>query len=142
MKKLTVILGLVLVMCLLVPVSCAAPPPAPMPAPAPAPIEEVIEITAQQLYSDYDANEIAADQKYKGKLLKVTGVINSIGTDILGDPYIVLTGGGEYEVWGVQCTFPNTKSWKDKIATMEKGETWHIKGKCTGYLINVLLEVD
>ncbi|MBA7577301.1 hypothetical protein ES708_19148 [subsurface metagenome] len=33
MKKLTVI-GLVLVMCLLVPVSCAAPPP-PMPAPAP-----------------------------------------------------------------------------------------------------------
>jgi len=50
MKKLTVILGLVLVMCLLVPVSCAkAPPeiitppaPAPMPAPAPAPAPRVI----------------------------------------------------------------------------------------------------
>lgn len=43
-KKLTVILGLVLVMCLLVPVSCTAPPtpmpaPAPVPAPAPAPPE-------------------------------------------------------------------------------------------------------
>ena len=43
MKKLTVILGLVLVMCLLVPVSCGKPPPppevvpAPRPAPAPAP---------------------------------------------------------------------------------------------------------
>ena len=38
MKKLMTVIGLVLIMCLLVPASCAAPS-APMPAPAPAPPE-------------------------------------------------------------------------------------------------------
>ena len=39
MKRLAMLVGLLLVVCLLVPVSCAKapPPPAPMPAPAPAP---------------------------------------------------------------------------------------------------------
>jgi len=38
MKRLTMLVGLLLVVCLLVPVACAKAPPAPMPAPAPAPM--------------------------------------------------------------------------------------------------------
>ncbi len=38
MKRLTMIVGLLLVVCLLVPVACGKAPPAPMPAPAPAPM--------------------------------------------------------------------------------------------------------
>ncbi len=49
MKKLTVILGLVLVMCLLVPVSCAAPPPPSMPAPTPA--ETILTPTPTPTYT-------------------------------------------------------------------------------------------
>ncbi len=48
MKRLTMLVGLLLVVCLLLPVSCAKapPPPAPMPAPAPAPPapEIVVEV--------------------------------------------------------------------------------------------------
>ena len=101
--------------------------------------EEVIEITARELYEAYKNNEIAADQKYKGNFLKVTGVVDSIGRDILGDPYVVLTGGGEYEVWGVQCIFSNAyESW---LATLSVGQSIRVTGKCKGYLINVLLEI-
>src|SRR5690606_6143056 len=48
---------------------------------------EVLEVSAAQLASAYDRNTVAADQKYKGKRLKVTGVVDSINTDLFGNPY-------------------------------------------------------
>lgn len=54
---------------------------------------EVLEVSAAQLASAYDRNTVAADQKYKGKRLKVTGVVDSINTDLFGNPYITMRGG-------------------------------------------------
>lgn len=100
---------------------------------------EAIEISATDLYSAYEANQVAADQQYKGQLLEVTGIISSIGRDILGTPYIVLGSGDEWEVWGVQVLFSSRyESW---LAKLEKGQQVTVTGKCTGYFLNVLLEV-
>lgn len=41
-----------------------------------------LPLTAAQLYADYDANEVAADQKYKGKVLRVSGAVESVDKDI------------------------------------------------------------
>jgi hypothetical protein len=49
-----------------------------------------LEATAEQYDADYAANEIAADQKYKGRKILLTGVIGSINKDFKGDAYIVL----------------------------------------------------
>ena len=49
-----------------------------------------IEATAVQYDTDYDANEVAADQKYEGKKILLTGVIDSINKDFLGNAYLVL----------------------------------------------------
>ena len=46
--------------------------------------------TAEQYDADYDANEVAADQKYEGKKILLTGVIESINEDFKGDAYLVL----------------------------------------------------
>lgn len=51
-----------------------------------------IEVTAAKLYSEYSSNELSADQKYKGKLLKVSGFIDRIGRDINGDPFMSIAG--------------------------------------------------
>jgi hypothetical protein len=102
---------------------------------------EYIEITAQQLYDEYDNNEIAADQKYKDRTLKVTGYISNIGEDILGDPYITLTG-SKYGFSGVHCTFPDTDVARNILAGYNTGDLVTIKGKCTGYFIDVLLEAE
>jgi len=48
-------------------------------------VEEVI--TSQQLYNAYEANEVAADQKYKGKILLVSGEIEDIAKDITDTIY-------------------------------------------------------
>jgi hypothetical protein len=49
-----------------------------------------LETTAEQYDADYDANEVAADQKYDGKKILLTAVVDSINKDFNGDAYLVL----------------------------------------------------
>ena len=63
------------------------------PAKVVAPVEPLLEVSAQQLAQAYDRNTVAADQQFKGKTFKVTGVVDSINTDLFGNPYVTLRGG-------------------------------------------------
>jgi len=63
------------------------------PAKVVAPVEPLLEVSAQQLAQAYDRNTVAADQQFKGKNFKVTGVVDSINTDLFGNPYVTLRGG-------------------------------------------------
>lgn len=63
------------------------------PAKVVAPVEPLLEVSAQQLAQAYDRNTVAADQQFKGKAFKVTGVVDSINTDLFGNPYVTLRGG-------------------------------------------------
>ena len=83
------------------------------------------EISAKELYTAYEQNEISADNKYKGKKLAVTGVIKDIGNDILNDSYITLKTDNLFG--SVQC-FLNKKD----VAKLSKGAKVTIIGKCTG----------
>ncbi|MFC4861226.1 OB-fold protein [Pseudomonas sp. MAHUQ-62] len=63
------------------------------PAKVAALIEPLKEYSAQQIAQAYDRNTVAADQQFKGKRFKVTGVVDSINTDLFGSPYVTLRGG-------------------------------------------------
>lgn len=63
------------------------------PAKSVAPAEPLPEVSAQQLAQAYDRNTVAADQQFKGKRFKVSGVVDSINTDLFGKPYVTLRGG-------------------------------------------------
>ena len=102
--------------------------------------QEFIEINAGQLYQEYKSNEIAADLKYEDKLLKVHGIVKSIGEDIMGDPYVVIVG-NEGDLLGIQCIYPNTDAYRELLAKVNPGQEMTVTRKCKGYLIgNVLLE--
>lgn len=58
-----------------------------------APVEPLIAVSAQQLAQAYDRNTVAADQQFKGKRFKITGVVEAINTDMFGNPYVTLRGG-------------------------------------------------
>ena len=93
-----------------------------------------VKISASRLYKEYDANEIAADQKYKGKIIEVTGVIRDIGNDIMNNAYVTLAGD---EYFGdIQCYF-NKKS---VVAKLSKGKRITIIGSCSGLLMNVQMD--
>lgn len=72
------------------------PPQAETSPPAPPPAERPIEITAERLLAEYKANEIRADDKYRDKLLRVSGRIKRIGKDALEQPMVVL-GVGDFD---------------------------------------------
>src|ERR1051325_125999 len=74
-----------------------------------------IAITAQALYTDYERNEIAADQKYKDREINVGGVVQKIGKEKDGTPYVILrcsetstfssVPGNVLQSNGVRCVF-------------------------------------
>lgn len=100
------------------------------------PSEEVIEISARDLFAAYEENEVAADQKYKGKKLKVTGTIKDFGTNILDDSYITLET--EEYFLSIQCYFKESEL--DKVTNLSKGQTITLIGVCDGMSMNVVIE--
>lgn len=93
-------------------------------------------LSANQLYREYESNEVAADTKYKGKVVIVSGRIQDIGKDIMDDAYIVIGGKGFLD--GVQCTF--TKSEQSSVASLSKGQQVSVKGEVAGKMGNVLVK--
>ena len=93
-------------------------------------------LSADQLYREYESNEVAADKKYKGKIVIVYGEIQDIGKDIMDEPYIVI--GGEGFLDGVQCSF--TKSQESSVASLSKGQDVKVKGEVSGKMGNVQIK--
>lgn len=58
--------------------AAATPPASATPA---QPQQPLLSATAENLFAEYDANEVSADQMYKGKPLVVVGAVQSIDKD-------------------------------------------------------------
>jgi hypothetical protein len=95
-------------------------------------------ISADALARAYNANEIAADEKYKGKAVIITGKIQNIGKDILGSPFVVVGGSGMLD--GVQCMF--AKSAMSSLASLSKGRTVTISGTVSGKMLSWVMMSD
>jgi hypothetical protein len=89
-------------------------------------------ISSVDLNAAYEANEVAADIKYKGETLRITGEILRIGKDIMSTPYIVLEG-------DVQCMFPD-RDWQ--VARMSIGDVVTLTGEIDGALFMSVLVRD
>lgn len=91
------------------PETTEAAPPAPAPtteAPvAEAPPAEVLAVEAAQMLLDYEGNEAAADLKYNGKTLEVTGKVAAVDTQFFDkEKYSVqMDDGTDYGFLRVSC---------------------------------------
>ncbi len=106
----------------------------------PTPPPTAIEVTAQELYSAYEANQVAADAQYKDKTLKISGTVIEIGKDIFDTPYVMLQGGTTYleSMMGVRCEF--NREYESELAQLAKGDTVIIQGEVSSYMVDVLLK--
>jgi molybdopterin converting factor small subunit len=96
---------------------------------------EIIKTTAEQLYGAYLENELKAGKDYEGRIVEVSGVVRSIGEDILGTPYVTLKG--DVYFGDVQCFLNN--SVVDSAMELKEGDSVTFTGKVSGYLMNVLI---
>jgi hypothetical protein len=130
--SLLTILGLWLALTVL---CCAGGPNFESPEPL---TEPSIVVTAPMLVSEYEANEIAADRKYKGRILQVSGTVDSIAKDILDTMYVTLDSGQEFGITSVQCFFDESAA--SSLSQLSKGLTITVVCHCDGKFGNVLLK--
>ena len=97
-----------------------------------------ITLDAKALLKDYKDNEVAADQKYKGKVIQVTGTVDEIKKDIMDQIYVTGGTGAEFEIPQAQCFFDDSAT--AKAAALKKGQKVTIKGRVDGLMLNVLIK--
>lgn len=102
------------------------------------PAEEVIVVGVEELCDSYKQNEIAADKKYKGKFVKVTGNVSEIKKDILDKLYVTLMRKNDFEFSHPQFYFH--KKYEDELSNLKKGQRVTIIGRVDGLFMNVLIK--
>lgn len=83
---------------------------------ASAPTEKPMAVQAKALTKEYDENELAADGKYKGKTLAVSGKVSNIA-ETFGNVTASLEG--HNAVISVMCSFDASE--KANVAKLKKG---------------------
>ena len=96
-----------------------------------------MEVTASELYRAYEANEVSADQQYKGKRLLITGVVENIGKDVMDNPYVALKI--DY-LKGVNCYFDDENN--KVLSQLNKGQKIQIIGTCAGLTLTDVVVRD
>ena len=96
-----------------------------------------MEVTASELYRAYEANEVSADQQYKGKRLLITGVVENIGKDVMDNPYVALKIDF---LKGVNCYFDDKNN--KVLSHLSKGQKIQIIGTCAGLTLTDVVVKD
>lgn len=93
-----------------------------------------------ELMDDLESNAAAAQDKYKGKYVKLTGRLGNIDSNC--DYIDIYDANDEFAFTGVQCYTKNDKQ-KKKIKKMKKGDTIIVKGKITdvGEILGYSLDI-
>ena len=95
--------------------------------------DAVAILTATGLYNDFSTNESQANQKWVGKILEVKGVLSSITE---AGNYVSLNLAAAAD-GGVNCSV--LKKDMPQSNKISKGDSIIVKGKCTGFLMDVNL---
>lgn len=91
-----------------------------------------IVLSASDLLAAYEADEAAANIAYTEKIIQVTGVISELVSKESGNKIFIETNN---PMSGVICEMEDGLD----ISTLKTGETVTVKGRCTGFLSDVVL---
>jgi hypothetical protein len=91
-------------------------------------------VTAQQIFKDFEEDELLANKKYVDNLIQINGIIGHISYEN-GMSIIALKG--DNDISSIICQMlPEANS---NVLKLKKGKQIMIKGICTGYLLDVMM---
>jgi tRNA_anti-like len=93
------------------------------------------EISAAALVADFNADETIANQKYTDKVIAVKGKVAEVKIDSAGQATVFLDSGDPLAA--VTCSFYREEA--AAAGKLRQGTDIVIKGKCTGKLMDVVL---
>lgn len=86
-------------------------------------------LTATALWRAYASDEVAADSKYKDRVVYLTGQVENVESDLM-DAYLVRLRAGTN--WGDIVSCKCSRSQMDQLTKLTKGSYVRIKGRCSG----------
>lgn len=98
----------------------------------PSPVEKTVAIAAKALTKEYETNELAADSKYKGKALVVSGKVSNIA-ETFGKVSVSLEGDG---VRSVICSFEDAE--REPVSRLKKGQQITLAGTGDGLTMGMI----
>jgi hypothetical protein len=100
-----------------------------------APAEPALTVKAGELLQEYSTNAVAADGKYKGKLLQVSGKFGSAQkAPLLGYAVQLLPEDAAEVSAAVQCFI--VESAEADVAKLQQGQMITLQGTCDGQVLS------
>lgn len=124
-----------------IPLAAPAPEPEPEPEPVPEPVPLVpdIELNISEFFAAYAADESAADARFGGKVLKLSGIVNRVELrDYLDLNYINLSNSADNILEHVRCFFD--KKYGPELGRLSIGDSVTVQGTYDGTLINMRMK--
>lgn len=94
-----------------------------------------IVISSKKLQTEYEKNEVAADQKFKGKLVSVSGIVKSLDKTIGNNIQIGLNGGSNMFIYPRAEMAQGHEDW---VANLDKGNDIGLVCTIKGMLIGAV----
>ena len=94
-----------------------------------------LELSALQLFTDFQDDEPKANTKYLDKIVAIEGVVKAVSKDENGMTSVTLEAGSD--MFGVICQMDDLS--QHKRLDFQEGEKVKFKGICTGVLMDVVL---
>ncbi len=101
--------------------------------------EEAIEVTQvdiEEFMAEFDDNQLAAEEKYKDKWVRMEAKIRNISDDIFGTPFLSLepVGSDEFTMTSVKCNFEDA----EQLMEVKNGEIITVQGKVSSQDLGVI----
>lgn len=99
--------------------------------------QEAMAITTSTFISEFDDNQLAAEQKYQDKRIEFTAKIDNISEDILGTPFLSLVptnAGSSYFGTSIKCEFGD----KSELTSFKNGQTVKLQGTVDSQSIGII----
>jgi hypothetical protein len=96
--------------------------------------EKGVQLSAQNLYEAYHANEANGEKLYTNKALEVTGEVADVSTNQDGKTVVNFKTSDPLVM--INCTF------RDNPGGLKPGQTITFKGICTGYITDMNVVIN
>ena len=95
-------------------------------------------LSAQAIFDEFIADNGAAGQKYNGKMVEITGPLTRVEAADSLTTVVFVFRQGDFGDEGIRCTL--LPKFNDLAKELQPGANVKIKGYCTGYTADVILE--
>jgi hypothetical protein len=106
------------------------------PAPEPEPeLEKAAEeLNVTEIFKAYEEDDIAADERFVDKILRITGVVSLVDAKNVSDTHYIRLAASEGDLMqSVQCMF--AKKHASSLSQLEKGQVVTVQGRYNGSVI-------